>query len=58
MCIFRYDIFEPPFSAPFSWGTQKQGLLLPKQEAAFWEGTNAVEGGTKKEDAKRRRLQD
>src|SRR6266849_4899092 len=29
-----------PFSAPFSWGTQKRGLLLPKRAAAFWEGTN------------------
>src|SRR5216683_1260637 len=36
----RYDIFESPFSAPFSWGTQKRGLLLPKRAAAFWEGTN------------------
>jgi hypothetical protein len=28
-----------PFSAPFSWGTQKRGLLLPKRAAALWEGT-------------------
>lgn len=24
-----------PFSAPFFWGTQKQGLLLPKRAAAI-----------------------
>src|SRR5690348_1489242 len=28
-----------PFSAPFFWGTKKQGLLLPKRAAASWEGT-------------------
>jgi hypothetical protein len=28
-----------PFSAPFFWGTQKRGLLLPKRAAALWEGT-------------------
>src|SRR5713226_288317 len=28
-----------PFSAPFSWGTQKRGLLLPRRAAALWEGT-------------------
>ena len=30
---------SPFFSAPFSWGTQKRGLLLPKRAAALWEGT-------------------
>src|SRR6266478_8363733 len=30
--------FESPFSAPFSWSTQKRGLLLPKRTAALWEG--------------------
>src|SRR5882762_11097595 len=42
-----------PFSAPFSWGTQKRRLLLPKQAAALWEGTQWCKGGTgKAEDAK------
>ena len=42
-----------PFSAPFFWGTQKRGLLLPKRAAALWEGTQGCKGGTgKAEDAK------
>ena len=42
-----------PFSAPFFWGTQKRGLLLPKRAAALWEGTQWGKGGTgKAEDAK------
>jgi len=42
-----------PFSAPFFWGTQKRGLLLPKRVAALWEGTQWCKGGTgKAEDAK------
>ena len=42
-----------PFSAPFFWGTQKRGLLLPKRAAALWEGTQWCKGGTgKAEDAK------
>ena len=42
-----------PFSAPFFWGTQKRGLLLPRRVAAFWEGTKGFKGGTgKAEDAK------
>ncbi len=32
-----------PFSAPFFWGTQKRGLLLPKRVAALWEGTQWCE---------------
>jgi len=44
-----------PFSAPFFWGTQKRGLLLPKRVAALWEGTQWRKGGTgKAEDAKLR----
>ncbi len=31
-----------PFSAPVFWGTQKRGLLLPKQAAALWEGPTLV----------------
>ena len=42
-----------PFSAPFSWGTQKRRLLLPKRAAALLEGTRWCKGGTgKAEDAK------
>jgi hypothetical protein len=42
-----------PFSAPFSWGTRKRRLLLPKRAAALWEGTQWGKGGTgKAEDAK------
>jgi hypothetical protein len=42
-----------PFSAPFFWGTQKRGLLLPRQAAALWEGTRWCKSGTgKAEDAK------
>ncbi len=42
-----------PFSAPFFWGTQKRGLLLPRRAAALWEGTQRFWGGTgKAEDAK------
>ena len=42
-----------PFSAPFFWGTQKRGLLLPKRAAALWEGTRWCKGGTgKAEDGK------
>ena len=37
-----------PFSAPFFWGTQKRGLLLPKRAAALWEGTQWCKGGTGK----------
>ena len=41
------------FLAPFSWGTQKPGLLLPRRAAALWEGTHGVGRGTgKAEDAK------
>ena len=37
------------FSAPFFWGTQKRGLLLPKRAAALWEGPMLVcKGGTGK----------
>ena len=44
-----------PFSAPFFWGTQKRGLLLPKRAAALSEGTQWCQGGTgKAEDAKLR----
>jgi hypothetical protein len=42
-----------PFSAPFFWGTQKRGLLLPKRADALSEGTQWCKGGTgKAEDAK------
>jgi hypothetical protein len=42
-----------PFSAPFFWGTQKRGLLLPRRAAALWEGTRWCKGGTwKAEGAK------
>src|SRR5712664_1433830 len=37
-----------PFSAPFFWGTQKRGLLLPRRAAALWEGTRWCKGGTGK----------
>jgi hypothetical protein len=37
-----------PFSAPFFWGTQERGLLLPKRAAALWEGTRWGRGGTGK----------
>jgi hypothetical protein len=41
-----------PFSAPFFWGTQKRGLLLPKRVAALWEGTQWwCKGGTEKAEA-------
>jgi hypothetical protein len=40
-----------PFSAPFFWGTQKRGLLLPKRAAALWEGTRWCKGGTGKAEA-------
>src|SRR6266436_9910605 len=40
-----------PFSAPFSWGTQKRGLLLPKRAAALSEGTQWCKGGTGKAEA-------
>jgi len=40
-----------PFSAPFFWGTQKRGLLLPKRAAALSEGTQWREGGTGKAEA-------
>jgi hypothetical protein len=40
-----------PFSAPFFWGTQKRGLLLPKRVAALWEGTQCCKGGTGKAEA-------
>jgi hypothetical protein len=31
-----------PFSAPFFWGTEKRGLLLPKRVAALWEEPDGV----------------
>ena len=40
-----------PFSAPFFWGSQKRGLLLPKRAAALWEGTQWRKGGTGKAEA-------
>jgi hypothetical protein len=40
-----------PFSAPFFWGTQKRGLLLPKRVDALWEGTRGCKGGTGKAEA-------
>ena len=40
-----------PFSAPFFWGAQRRGLLLPKRAAALWEGTQRCEGGTGKAEA-------
>jgi len=41
-----------PFSAPFFWGTQKRGLLLPERAAALWEGTQWwCKGGTGKAEA-------
>ncbi len=40
-----------PFSAPFSWGTRKRGLLLPKRAAALSEGTQWGKGGTGKAEA-------
>jgi len=41
-----------PFSAPFFWGTQKRGLLLPKRVAALWEGTQWCKGGTGKAESR------
>lgn len=36
-----------PFSAPFFWGTQKRGLLLPKRvRLLYGREPNDVEGGT------------
>src|SRR5256885_5388620 len=40
-----------PFSAPFFWGTQKRGLLLPNRAADLWEGTQWCKGGTGKAEA-------
>ena len=40
-----------PFSAPFFWGTQERGLLLPKRAAALWEGTQWGKGGAGKAEA-------
>jgi hypothetical protein len=40
-----------PFSAPFFWGTQKRGLLLPKRGATFWEEAQWCKGGTGKAEA-------
>src|SRR6266576_6639270 len=40
-----------PLSAPFSWGTQGEWLLLPKRVAALWEGTQWCKGGTGKAEA-------
>jgi hypothetical protein len=40
-----------PFSAPFFWGTQKRGLLLPKRVAALWVGTQWGKGGNGKAEA-------
>jgi hypothetical protein len=40
-----------PFSAPFFWGTQKRGPLLPERVAALWEGTQWRKGGTGKAEA-------
>jgi len=37
--------------APFFWGTQKRGLLLPKRAAALLEGTHWCRGGTGKAEA-------
>jgi len=39
------------FFCPIFWGTQKQGLLLPKRAAALWEGTQWCKGGTGKAEA-------
>jgi hypothetical protein len=36
-------------SAPFSWSTQKRGLLLPRRAAALWEGNQKRKGGTGKQ---------
>jgi hypothetical protein len=38
-----------PFSAPFSWGTQKRGLPLPKRVAALWEQPKGVRAGPGKQ---------
>jgi hypothetical protein len=40
-----------PFSAPFFWGNQQRGLLLPKRVAALREGTQWCKGGTGKAEA-------
>src|SRR4029077_2989539 len=48
----RYMVFLL-FSAPFSWGTQGRGLLLPKRADAFSEGPRTCWRGTgKAEEAK------
>ncbi len=48
-----FQEWPPTFLPPFSWGTQKRGLLLPRGAAALWEGTQWGKGGTgKAEDAK------
>ena len=47
-----------PFSAPFFWGTQKRGLLLPKRAAALWEGPNGVRAEPGKQKLQSRRLQE
>src|SRR5467141_3907532 len=47
-----------PFSAPFFWGTQKRGLLLPKRAAALWEGTQWCKGGTGKQKTRSCRTQE
>jgi hypothetical protein len=45
------DMEMSPFSAPFFWGAQERGLLLPKRAAALWEGTQWCKGGTGKAEA-------
>jgi hypothetical protein len=47
-----------PFSAPFFWGAQKRGLLLPRQAAALWEGTRWCKGGTGKQKPRNCRTQE
>jgi hypothetical protein len=39
------------FFCPIFLGHQKRRLLLPKQEAALWEGTQWCKGGTEKAEA-------
>jgi hypothetical protein len=39
------------FFCPIFLGHQKRRLLLPKQEAALWEGTQWCKGGTGKAEA-------
>ena len=50
----RYGVVKmSPFSAPFFWGSQERGLLLPKRAAALSEGTKWVGERRNRESSRR-----